>query len=165
MITYTPEEIKTVLWNVFNLEADAIEFTDDNGGQYMFNVFPTPDTKLGALSDMAQELFDSDLFDVTMKGDHLEIEYLNPYVMERKSFTMLREAITQWISFDDTQVKNMEKRFNTVHIKYHNNPFYASVVKQLKDKKKLSKKQFDEFKYLIDNGQTRYEAGVLSTKN
>lgn len=165
MITYTQEEIRTVLWNVFNLEADAIEFIDDNGGQYIFKVFPTEDTKLGTLSDMAQDLFDSDLFDVTMKGDHLEIEFLNPYVMSRESFTMVRENIAQWISFDDTQVKNMEKRFNMVHIKYHNNPFYISVMKQLKEKKKLSKKQFDELKHLIETGQTRYEAGVLTTKN
>jgi len=168
MIKYTKEEIKTVLWNVFKMDAANIEFVgdnDDNGGQYIFNVFPTGDTKLGTLSNMAQELFDSDLFDVTMKGDHLVITYLDPYVMSRESFTMMRESIAQWISFDDVQIKSMEKRFNTVHIKYHSDPFYISVMKQLKEKKKLSKKQFDEFKYLIENGQTRYEAGVLSTKN
>ena len=162
---YSVEDIKTVLWNTFNLEADAIELTDENNGCYKFNVFPTDDTSLDTLATMAEDLYDSQLFDIITRRDHIEVEYLNPFVLERKAFTLLREAITQWISFDDAQVKNLKKRFDMVHIKYHANPFYMSVMKQLTDKKKLSKKQWEELKYLIENGRTKYEAGILTTKN
>lgn len=162
---YSVEDIKTVLWNTFNLEADAIELTDENNGCYKFNVFPTDETTLDTLATMAEELYDSQLFDITTRRDHIEVEYLNPFVLERKAFSMLREAITQWISFEDTQVKRIETLYNQVNIKYHQGNFFPSIVKQLKEKKKLSKKQWEELKFLIDNGQTKYEAGVLSTKN
>lgn len=164
-MSYSVEDIKTVLWNTFNLEADAIELTDENNGCYKFNVFPTDDTTLDTLANMAEDLYDSELFDITTHRDYIEVEYLNPFVLERKAFKILREAITQWISFDDAQVKNLKKRFDMVHIKYHGNPFYISVMKQLTDKKKLSKKQWEELKYLIENGRTKYEAGILTTKN
>jgi len=162
---YSVEEIKTILWNTFNLEADAIELTDENNGQYKFNVFPTDDVKLETLSVMAEDLYDSDMFDVTMYRDHLEIQFLNPFVLERKSFSLIRENITQWISFDDKQVASLKKRFNMLNVKYHSNPFFKSIMKQLEENKKLSKKQFDELKYLIDRGRTRYEDGILTTKN
>lgn len=164
-MSYTVEDIKTVLWNTFNLDAEAIELTDENNGQYKFNVFPTDDISLETLSSMAEDLYDSDLFDVTMYRDHLEIIFLNPYMMAKESFTLLRENINTWISFDDKQVASLKKRFNMLNVKYHSNQFFKSIMKQLEEKKKLSKKQFDELKYLIDRGRTRYEDGILSTKN
>lgn len=162
---YTSEEIKTILWNTFNLTVEAIELIDENNGCYKFNVYPEETSSLNDITAIAEDLYDSGLFDITLKNDYLEIEYLNPYVLEKKQFSLIYESINSWISFDDNQVNSLKKKFNTVNIKYHNNTFYTSIMKQLEDKKKLSKKQFDELKYLLDNGITRYEAGVLSTKN
>jgi len=162
---YTKDDIKEVLWNTFNSQADAIEFTDDNGGNFKFNVFPNETVQLGELSNMAQELFDSELFDVTMHNDCLEIEYLNPYVLERKQFSMLYEAINKWISFDDKQVASLEKKFVSLNVKYAHNTFFKSIMAALNSKKKLSAKQWEELSFLLSNGRTKYEAGILTTKN
>lgn len=162
---YSADEIKNVLWATFNLEADAIELTDENGGCYKFNVFPNEDSTMDTIASMAEDLYESELFDVTNRGEHLEIEYLNPFILERRAFTIIRENINNWISFEDAQIKRIETLFNQVSIKYHNNQFFPSIMKTLKEKKKLSKKQWEELKFLIDNGLTKYEAGVLSTKN
>jgi len=164
-MSYTKEEIKNVLWDTFNIEAEAIELTDENNGNWLFKVYPTEDTELGVLSNMAQELYDSYLFEVTMRGDHLDIEYLNPYVLERKQFHLLYEALNKWISFDDKQIASLKKKFASLNVKYANNPFYKSVMAGLEDKKKLSMKQWEELSYLLANGKTKYEAGILSTKN
>lgn len=162
---YSAEEIKNILWTTFNTLAQAIELTSENGGCYLYNVFPEDDIKTGELSQIAQELFDSDLFEVTMHNDHLTIEYLNPYVLERKQFSFIYENIVNSITFEDTMVKRIVTLFNQVNIKYHRGTFFPGLIETLKTKKKLSKKQWEELKYLIDNGQTKYEAGVLSTKN
>jgi predicted outer membrane protein len=161
---YTAGEIESVLWNIFNLEAEAIELTDENDGCYMFNVYPTDDGEVADLATMAQELHDSDLFDVTMKRDHLEVEYLNPYVLERYQFRLVHESVSKKIEFSDDKIKMLKQRFDKLYQRYHDNPFFKSVMNQLETKKKLSQRQYDELKFLIDNGKSRYEMGVLSTK-
>ena len=162
---YTSKEIEEVLWNTFNLEAEAIEFTDDNNGNYKFNVFPVDDIKLGTLSDMAEELYETDLFDVTMREDHLEIEFLNPFVLERKQFRLMREALLNVVEFDDNKIKYYTKLYNTLQLTVQNNPFVKSVWNRFITKKKLSKKQWDELEYILKNGKTKYAAGILTTKN
>lgn len=73
--------------------------------------------------------------------------------------------ITMWKEFDDTQIARLKKLWSFQHVKYHNNNFFASIMKQLEDKKKLTQKQFDELEFLLQNGRSKYEAGVLTTKN
>lgn len=73
--------------------------------------------------------------------------------------------VTVWKQFDDTQIARLKKLWNMQHIKYHNDNFFSKIMKQLETKKKLSQKQFDELEYLLQNGRSKYEAGVLSTKN
>lgn len=162
---FTKDEITEVLWSTFNTEAEAIELTDENNGNWLFRIYPHNDIELGKLSEMAQELYDSYLFEVTMHKDHLEIEYLNPYVLEHKQFNIIREAINKWISFDDKQVESIKKKFIGLNVKYANNPFFKSIISALESKKKLSQKQWDELEYLLVNGKTKYEAGILTTKN
>lgn len=164
-MSYTKEQIINVLHSTFNSEAEKIEFTQENNGNWLFRVYPHDNKDLGELSQMAQELYDSALFDVTMDIDCLEIEYLNPYVLDKNQFHILYEAINQWISFDDNQIKSLKKRFNALNVKYINNPFFKSVMSGLENKKKLSKKQFDELEYLLKYGTTRYENNLFSTKN
>lgn len=162
---YTKEQIKEVLWNTFNSEAEAIELTDENNGNWLFRVYPHDNIELGKLSEMAVELYDSALFDVTMHDDCLEIEYNNPYVLERKQFHLLYETFNKWISFDDKQVASLKKKFASLNVKYASNAFFKSIMSSLEAKKKLSMKQWEELNYLLANGRTRYEAGILSTKN
>ena len=162
---YTPEDIKNVLQNTFADCAERIELAGDNEGNYRYYVYPGPDVTLGELSSKAQELYDSDLFDVTMLRDKLEVEYLNPFVLERKQFAIVYESAGKWITFDDKQVANLKNHFSRLNVKYHSNTFFKSIMEQLETKKKLSKKQFDELLFLIKNGKTKYEAGVLSKKN
>jgi hypothetical protein len=75
------------------------------------------------------------------------------------------EGYTEYISFQDTEVARLKKLWSFQHGKYANNNFFVTIMKTLEDKKRLSKKQYEELKYLLDNGRTKYEAGVLTTKN
>jgi hypothetical protein len=71
----------------------------------------------------------------------------------------------EYKEFTDQELKYVLNIWdNHMHIKYHNNPFFKSVVSQLKKNKRLTKKQWVELEFLLKHGQTRYEAG-LSTKN
>lgn len=82
------------------------------------------------------------------------------------SYEEFHEAkVTVWKQFDDQQIGRLKKLWNMQHIKYHNNNFFNSIMKQLEDKKKLTERQFDELNYLLTNGRTKYEAGILTTKN
>lgn len=97
------------------------------------------------------------LMDIT--EDELGDEYV-------PSYQEFHEAkLTVWKQFDDTQIARLKKLWNMQHIKYHNDNFFSKIMKQLEDKKKLSEKQFDELNFLLINGRSKYEAGVLSTKN
>lgn len=88
--------------------------------------------------------------------------YEQDMVTTIKDFKKLFEgSLKTSIEFTDEQIKNLEKRFNMVHIKYHNQPFFPSIIKTLKDRKKLSERQWAELEFLLKNGQTRYEAGAL----
>lgn len=161
---YSTEEIKQVLWNVFNTEAENIELTDENNGNYKFNVFPEDDATIESLIEISEDLYSSGLFTMHVADGILKIEYLNPYVLERKEFSFLYEHVNPTIKFEDTQVTALKKQFGNLNFKYAANPFYKSVMNQLENKKQLSKKQYDELTFLLQNGKTRYEAGMLSTK-
>lgn len=63
--------------------------------------------------------------------------------------------------FTDSQITYYEKAWNYLHEKYRNNPFFSSLWNQLKTKKSLSNKQWIELEFLLKNGKSRYEAGVL----
>ena len=162
---YKVEDIKTVLWNTFKDTVSKIELNDENNGKYIFHVYPEETSTLNQISNISTELYDTELFDVTTERDHLVIEFENPFVLEHKQFKFINESMNQWISFDDKQIASLNKRFQGLNVKYHQNPFFKSIIKQLNDNKKLSKKQFNELKYLIEYGQTRYEANLLTTKN
>lgn len=64
-------------------------------------------------------------------------------------------------TFTDSEVKYYQQLWNSLHIKYTNNKFFASVFDQMKNRKHLSDKQWAELEFLLKNGKSRYEAGVL----
>jgi hypothetical protein len=47
--------------------------------------------------------------------------------------------------------------------RYRNNSFFSNVWQQMRSKKSLTKKQWTELEYLLKNGKSRYEAGILPT--
>jgi len=81
------------------------------------------------------------------------------------SFEEFQEARNIFKEFDQTQIDRMKKLWSFQHAKYHNNTFFVNIMKQLEEKKKLSQRQYEELQYLLDNGRSKYEAGVLTTKN
>ncbi len=166
---YTPEQIKNILWNVFELTVENIEFVNENDGNYIFHVYLEDDTMTSEYWNKLEELNDSDLFDIENKGNYFKIMYLNPYVLEfyqfKRIYEMVNENTGSWISFDDKQVKSLVDNFNRQNVKYHSNNFFKSIISQLQTKKKLSKIQFDNLNFLLKNGKTKYEAGLISNRN
>lgn len=162
---YNIDDIKTVLWNTFKETVTKIELVDENNGNYIFNVYPEETSTLNQIANISTELYDTELFDIITQRDHLIIEFINPFVLEYKQFKFINESINKWITFDDKQIESLNKRFNNLNVKYHQNSFFKSIIKQLNDNKKLSKNQFNELKYLIEYGKTRYEDNLFTTKN
>ena len=72
----------------------------------------------------------------------------------------------EFITLNDGQVSHYVDQI-TRHLNSNvsRTPFFQSLLSQIKDKKKLSKKQKDILDYTIKNGHTPYTGGSLSTKN
>lgn len=73
--------------------------------------------------------------------------------------------VNESIEFTDGRIKSMLTLFDQQNIKYHNNKFFKSIINTLKNKRSLTKKQYDQLDYLLKNGRTMYEDGILTTKN
>jgi hypothetical protein len=67
--------------------------------------------------------------------------------------------------FTDANIAYYVKMWNSLNIKYANNPFFLSLFNKMKSKKYLSQKQWAELEYLFKNGISRYEAGILPKNN
>lgn len=64
-------------------------------------------------------------------------------------------------SFTDEEIKHYSKLWGFLNIKYANTPFFSSLYNQMITKKSLTQKQWGELEYLLKNGKSRYEAGIL----
>lgn len=78
---------------------------------------------------------------------HLEL-YENFQDSEKKYFT-------------DSEIKYYQKLWDWLHQKYRNNKFFSKIWSQAKINKVLTKKQWIELEFLLKNGKSRYEAGIL----
>jgi len=65
------------------------------------------------------------------------------------------------VFFNDSQISNYQKMWDWLPEKYRNNSFFLNVWQQMRSKKSLTKKQWTELEYLLKNGKSRYEAGIL----
>jgi len=63
--------------------------------------------------------------------------------------------------FTDSELSYWNKLWNSLNIKYHNNQFFSKIWDLMKTKKSLTKKQWLEMEFLLKNGKSRYEAGIL----
>lgn len=63
--------------------------------------------------------------------------------------------------FTDEEIKYYTKLWGFLNIKYANNQFFSKLFNQMTLKKYLSNKQWTELEYLLKNGKSRYESGIL----
>lgn len=65
------------------------------------------------------------------------------------------------VIFTDSQISYYQKMWDWLPERYRNNSFFSNVWQQMRSKKSLTKKQWTELEYLLKNGKSRYEAGIL----
>ncbi len=77
--------------------------------------------------------------------------------MENKNFVELA----------DTQITYYNSRFKNsgLHVKYTTSKFWTGIMSSINKTKKISERQKTQLDYLLKNGKSMYEAGVLTTKN
>lgn len=63
--------------------------------------------------------------------------------------------------FSDSEIEYYQKMWDWLPQKYRYNQFFVKLWNQVKLKRYLSKKQWIQLEYLLKNGRTQYEAGIL----
>jgi len=63
--------------------------------------------------------------------------------------------------FTDSEIVYYKKLWNSLNLKYTNNQFFSSLWLKVLDKKRLTKNQWRELEFLLKNGKSRYESGIL----
>jgi hypothetical protein len=63
--------------------------------------------------------------------------------------------------FTDSEIVYFQRLWDSLHQKYRFNQFFLRLWNQAKDKKYLTKKQWAQLEYLLKNGRSQYEAGIL----
>lgn len=79
--------------------------------------------------------------------------------------TIIDFKTNNMIELTEQQIKYYNQLFNMQKEKYQTNKFFKSIHKQMNDNKRLSTKQYNQFVYMIKNGRSMYEDGILTTKN
>lgn len=69
------------------------------------------------------------------------------------------------VNYNDGQINYIKKLFDTLHTKYRTNTFFKSLYDKAINTKKLTQKQHDNLFFLLKNGKSMYDAGILTTKN
>jgi len=96
---YSEAQIKKVIWDQFFLHEvsiDGIYGDHITDGNYVFEIKPFDNSiTIEELGEKLKELKDSGLFHIYNKGDHYKVVYLNPYVLERKQFSMIYRSINK----------------------------------------------------------------------
>ena len=78
-------------------------------------IFFNGDLSLDMMNNLSEEINNSDLFDIlAFKNNKLTIRFLNPLIMERKTFILVENSTTIK-SFSDEQVKYYQKVFNSLN--------------------------------------------------
>jgi len=63
--------------------------------------------------------------------------------------------------FTDAEIAYYQKMWDWLPQKYRFNQFFVKLWNQAKDKRYLSNKQWIQLEYLLKNGKSQYEAGIL----
>lgn len=67
--------------------------------------------------------------------------------------------------FTEDEIKYFKKLWTFLNIKYENNTFFKGLYDKMTTKKYLTKNQWSELEYLLKNGRSKYEAGILPKNN
>lgn len=67
--------------------------------------------------------------------------------------------------FTESEIRYYQKAWNSLPQKYYYNKFFSSIWDQAKRRRSLSLKQWRELEFLLKNGTSRYEAGILPSNN
>ena len=65
----------------------------------------------------------------------------------------------------DEEIKYYSKLWSFLNIRHANNPFFSKLYNQMTTKKSLTQNQWSELEYLLKNGRSKYEAGILPRNN
>ena len=68
-------------------------------------------------------------------------------------------------NFTDEEIKYYSKLWSFLNIRHANNPFFSKLYNQMTTKKSLTQNQWSELEYLLKNGRSKYEAGILPRNN
>lgn len=68
------------------------------------------------------------------------------------------------VYFSSEEVDKYERDWNYLPMKYHQNEFFTKIWNKMKRSKSLARGQWDQLKFLFDNGKSMYEMGVLPKK-
>jgi hypothetical protein len=63
--------------------------------------------------------------------------------------------------FTDAEITYYQKLWDSLHERHRNNSFFSKLWSQVKINKYLTKKQWTELEFLLKNGKSRYESGIL----
>lgn len=63
--------------------------------------------------------------------------------------------------FSDSEIVYFQRLWDSLNQKYRYNQFFVKLWNQAKDKRYLTKKQWTQLEYLLRNGRSQYEAGIL----
>lgn len=165
---YTQEQIKEVLWNTFKTYAKNIEFVDQVGDEYWYNIELEDSISMDKFHEIGMDLYDSTIFDVINKGENkLLVKYIaESDILELNEIKSLNEKLSNdYIEFNEGQLKRYKKLYDNLKENLRLNSFIKKTYDLMQKNKKLSSKQWIELKYVLENGKTRYEDKKLSTKN
>ena len=68
------------------------------------------------------------------------------------------------VYFSSEELDKYERDWNYLPMKYHQNEFFTKIWNKMKRSKSLARGQWDQLKFLFDNGKSMYEMGVLPKK-
>lgn len=64
-------------------------------------------------------------------------------------------------TFTEGEISYYQRLWDFLNEKYRRNKFFSNIWEQAKAKRSLSGKQWSELEFLLKNGKSRYEAGIL----
>lgn len=103
---YSIEEIKKVLWNTYQEKVSKIDFVEtDDKNNYVFYVYPDSESTLDEIANISEELYDTELFDITLERDKLIVKYLNESLIERNAYIKLYKIINEDIKTNEAMNK------------------------------------------------------------
>lgn len=164
---YDPEYVRTVLWNAFTKFADDIKFLEQIGNQYWYTVKPSPIMSVQRMGTILDELHETGIFDIINRGADILIKYTGEDdVMDVQECRALMEKMAvEYVEFDDAMIKRNKTLYSFLPNNVANSPFVQSVYNKMLTKRRLTKRQWDELKYILDNGKSKYNNNQLTTKN